>query len=73
MASKQKKSPMVSIPTRLPAALLEGVDAYVARLEKKNPGLSLSRAEAVRMLLRDGLVQAGIKFSEPVRKTKAAG
>lgn len=68
---KTDKPPMISLPTRLPPSLVEGIDIYVARIVKKNPGLTLTRAEGIRMLLRDGLIRTGIKVSDS-KTTKGA-
>lgn len=62
---KPKPDPMLSIPTRLPGHLLDAVDAFVARFEGRHPGISLGRSEAVRMLLREGLVASRVAIREP--------
>lgn len=43
---------------RLPASLVERIDAYVAQLRKANPGQLVSRSDAIRVLLEKGLVAA---------------
>lgn len=53
---------MTNVPTetqqvafRLPVSLLKRLDAHVARLRKDVPGMSVSRADAVRVLLSRSL------------------
>ena len=46
-------STMVSL--RFPKVLLEKIDRYMKHFAKENPGLTLSRADAIRMLVTKGL------------------
>lgn len=49
---------------RLPKSLIKRLDAHVARLRKDQPGMTVSRADAVRVLLSRALDeedQRGIK------------
>ena len=43
------------IVIRLPGALVERVDAHVERLRAEQPGLRITRSDAVRMLLSKAL------------------
>lgn len=40
---------------RLPAELVERLDAYVARLAEERPGLRPNRSDAIRILLNQAL------------------
>jgi hypothetical protein len=40
---------------RLPDALIDQVDRFARRMEAESPGLEVTRAEAVRLLLTAGL------------------
>lgn len=42
-------------PFRLPADLLKRLDAHAKRLQRRNPGLRVTRADAVRQLLLSAL------------------
>lgn len=44
---------MVSL--RFPRSLLEKVDRFMKVVEKENPGLKITRADAIRMLVTKGL------------------
>ena len=52
-----KRDPMGLYAFRLPDALIAQVDRYARRLEEARPGMRLTRAEAVRMLLAAALNQ----------------
>lgn len=49
----------IQVAFRLPSELIETLDAYVSDLRKRTPGLSVTRADAVRILLARGLDQEG--------------
>lgn len=49
---------MQVIPFRLPAALVRRLDRHAERLAKAQPGLRITRADVVRMLLERGLSAA---------------
>ena len=59
------------IGARLDARMIEGIDRFAARLtsEIRNmaPGLTISRSEALRMLLERALRQEGILAVEKIR------
>jgi hypothetical protein len=40
---------------RIPEELLARVDAFAVRLQKEQPGLSIGRADAMRVLIQKGL------------------
>ena len=40
---------------RLPTSLLDRLDAYAARLRAEQPGIAISRADVVRLLLSRAL------------------
>ncbi|MBI2892197.1 MAG: hypothetical protein HYY06_01505 [Deltaproteobacteria bacterium] len=44
---------------RLPEDLLERLDAYAVKLGRDLPGLGVTRADAVRTLLEQGLAREG--------------
>jgi metal-responsive CopG/Arc/MetJ family transcriptional regulator len=46
------------IAIRLPAKLLDRVDAHAARLKHRSPGVGVSRADAIRSLLHEALTSA---------------
>jgi Arc/MetJ-type ribon-helix-helix transcriptional regulator len=52
---------------RLPSTLVNAIDAYVDSTQEKTPGLSVSRSDAVRMLLNKILEKEGFP---PNRKKK---
>lgn len=58
MKSK-KPGPAQLIAFRLPADLLARVDAYAARLQGQTPWATVTRSDAVRALLTQGLDAAG--------------
>ena len=49
----QDQGTMVTM--RYPKALLEKIDKFMREFEKDNPGLKISRADAIRMLVTRGL------------------
>jgi len=51
----KKDSVMGSVAVRLSEELLEEVDEYLSVLREQLPGLSISRADAIRQLIAIGL------------------
>ena len=51
----RKKETMDTLAVRLPDDLVEQIDRYVANLQEQLPGLSVTRADAIRQLLAVGL------------------
>jgi len=49
----QDQGTMVTM--RYPKALLDKIDKFMRDFEKVNPGLKISRADAIRMLVTRGL------------------
>jgi len=45
------------VTMRFSKVLLEKIDRFMRTFEKENPGLKLSRADAIRMLVTKGLAQ----------------
>lgn len=54
---KDKEKQTVGVSLRMSEELLERVDACIKKLEQQNPGLSVSRSNAILMLLARGLDQ----------------
>jgi hypothetical protein len=52
MASKDSA---VQVFTRLPKEIIERLDAHVERMQRAEPGLEFSRADAVKTLVVRGL------------------
>ncbi len=46
------------VSLRLPADLVDRIDAHAARLTEQSPGMAFSRADVVRMLLTRGMAEA---------------
>jgi hypothetical protein len=55
MAKKSKKAPMPVVPFRLPVDLVARLDERAACLARKTPGLQVTRADALRVLLTRAL------------------
>lgn len=53
---------------RLPVELLSRLDKHVKRLQEDSPGMNITRADAVRMLLMLGLDEAEKKPKRPAKK-----
>jgi hypothetical protein len=51
----KKDAVMESLAVRLPDELVTQIDTYAVRLQDQLPGLSISRADAIRQLLTVGL------------------
>ena len=54
------EDPTKNVAFRLPESLLSLLDRYVEAMKAKQPGLKLTRADAVRVLLYRGLAEEGI-------------
>lgn len=52
--------PMQVIPFRLPAELVKRLDKHAKRLSTERPGLRVTRADALRMLLNEALDRAEV-------------
>jgi hypothetical protein len=50
-----KLEPMKVVPFRLPVALVKRLDRYAESVASENPGLRVTRADALRLLLTDAL------------------
>ena len=56
MAKKQRGDGLTAqVGVRFPADLLERLERYTERLKRERPGLSVSRADVVRMLVHERL------------------
>lgn len=60
--------PFKQIAIRLPLSIVDRIDAHFARIKAENPGMSVSRSDAMRALLLDGLRAA----EQPQPKGKPA-
>lgn len=61
-------SDVVYVGIRLPKTLLERIERYEEQQEAKNPGLELSRTDAVKMLLTQALNLVEQEPPAPVQK-----
>jgi predicted DNA-binding protein len=52
------KKPLAVTAFRLAAEMLKRLDRHARRMERRNPGLRLTRGDAVRELLTRGLDEA---------------
>ena len=54
----------------MPLPLLKRIDAFAADLQQKSPGLRISRADAIRVMIENWLakVEADTKPSKGMRK-----
>lgn len=59
MSAANGKSTIV--PTRLPNDMIRSLDARVAEMRGKLPGVNYTRADAIRQLLSEGLSREGAK------------
>jgi len=50
---------------RLPEALIEQIDAFMLELRRTSPGITISRSDAIRVLL-----ERGLKATQSERKGK---
>ena len=55
MPSNKPNDEHTMVSLRFPKALLEKVDRFMRVVEKENPGLKVTRADAIRMLVTRGL------------------
>lgn len=55
---------------RLPASMVEKIDAYARLMGQRTPGLVASRTDAVRVLLSEALVQHDAALQELVKVEK---
>lgn len=60
MANK-RATPMEVVPFRLPGPLVKRLDRHAERLRRETPGLRVTRADVVRLLLERGLEAAELK------------
>ena len=51
MARKRLDEDSVSVTARFPKVLLERIDRFIKKFKKENPGLTISRADTIRMIL----------------------
>ena len=51
----KRASPMKVIPFRLPADLVKRLDKHAERMQAEQPGLQVTRADALRVLLTEAL------------------
>jgi len=56
---------------RLPVSVIERIDAFARQLEAEQPGIRVSRSNAIRTLLERGLADAGYPAEQPARKGRA--
>jgi metal-responsive CopG/Arc/MetJ family transcriptional regulator len=66
----KKDSVMGSVAVRLSEELLEEVDEYLSVLSEQLPGLSISRADAIRQLIAVGLRSEKTRFKITSTPTK---
>lgn len=59
--------PTRQVAFRFPAELVARIDAFAARIADQNPGLEITRADAVRVLLEKALRSEGL---EPAQSEK---
>ena len=57
MAKEKVKSQGSMVTMRFPEPLLEKIDRFMRAFEKENPGIRISRAAAIRMLVTKGLTE----------------
>lgn len=55
MARPKKDDPWVTVSVRLPAGLIDEIDACTERLQDETPLLGVARADTIRYLLKLGL------------------
>ena len=69
----KKDSVMGSVAVRLSEELLEEVDEYLSVLSEQLPGLSISRADAIRQLIAVGLRAEKKRFKDNSKPPKGGG
>jgi len=57
----KRTSPMKVIPFRLPTDLVKRLDRHAERMQAEQPGLQVTRADALRVLLTEALDRAEAK------------
>jgi hypothetical protein len=55
MPDMAKPPPMAVTPIRLPVALIKRLDRHAARLRAEQPGVNITRSDAIRLLLSRAL------------------
>ena len=55
MPNTKTRDESTLLSLRFPRPLLEKVDRFMKVFEKENPGLKITRADAIRMLVTKGL------------------
>jgi hypothetical protein len=55
---KENEDPMTQLAVRLPRSLVERLEGHAARMRHASPGVSISRVDAIRALLNEGLARA---------------
>jgi hypothetical protein len=55
---------------RLPVEIIERLDRYLDKLGAELPGVKLSRSDAIRTLIEQGLQRAGILSKEKTKKKR---
>ena len=63
---RENESPSIQVAVRFPVDLVDRVERYRAALNKERPGLSLSRADVIRVLVHERLDA----LDQEERKTK---
>lgn len=48
-------TPNIQTAFRLPTVLIDGIDEYKVRLQRRTPGVRITRSDAARLLLLRGL------------------
>jgi len=48
-------TPNIQTAFRLPSGLIDGIDDYKTRLQRRTPGVRITRSDAARLLLLRGL------------------
>jgi hypothetical protein len=61
---KQPSSQQIAI--RMPSTLLERIDAFAEQLKLRSPGLRITRADAIRVMIENALAQS--ELSNPSSK-----
>ena len=68
-----EKTKTIQVAFRLPEELLERIDAYADRLSKATPGLTITRADAARMLLTQALDAAEPQGAGKTKRRQTGG
>ncbi len=59
--TKQPSSQQIAI--RMPSTLLERIDAFAEKLKLRSPGLRITRADAIRVMIENALAQSELSNS----------